>query len=98
MPRAAGGRSARRRLGDAVRAIAAAREPNRVDAVVGHHLAQRRQPRCVGPGEMAVGEEALRMNDQFCIAAGGDDRGDRLGGFGLQRAARRDDGNLHAPR
>ena len=53
-----------RGLGDAVGAIAAAREPDGVDRRVGHHFAQRRQPRLVGAGEMAVGQKALRMDRQ----------------------------------
>ena len=36
---------------------------------IGHHFAQRRQPRLVGAGEMPVGEEALRMDHELAVAA-----------------------------
>ena len=68
------GQVGQRRLGDPVGAIAAAREPHRVDRRVGHDLAQRGEPRLVRPGEMAVGQKALRVNDELAVAALGDDR------------------------
>ena len=82
-------------LGDAARAVAAAREPDGVDRRIGHRLAQRRQPLDVGTGEMARAGEALRVDDQFRIAAGLGDGGNRLGGLGVERATRRDDGDPH---
>jgi hypothetical protein len=47
---------------------------------------------------MPVGEEALRVDDKLALAAPGGDRGHALGGFGLQRAARGDDGVAHPGR
>ena len=40
-----------RSLGDAVRPIPAAREPDRIDCRVGHHFAERREPRRIGAGK-----------------------------------------------
>ena len=71
LPRAAVGQIGQRVFGDAVGPITATREPDGVDRRVGHHLAQGREPRRVRPREMAVGEETLRMDDQFAIAAVG---------------------------
>ena len=45
---------------------------------------------------MPGGEEALRVDDELAIAARIDKRLNRLGGFGLQRTTRRDNGDANA--
>ena len=90
------GHVGRRRLGDAVRPIAAAREPHGVDAVVGHHFAQRRQPHRVAPGEMPVAFKTLRVDAQIAVAARGGDRLNLRRCLAAQRAARRDHRDFHA--
>ena len=77
-------------LGNAVRPIAATRQPDGVDAGIGRDFAEGREPVLVGAGEMAVAEEALRVDDQLAIAAARNHRLHPLGGGGVQPAARRD--------
>src|SRR6185369_6816500 len=82
-------------FGDPVGSVAAAREPYRVDRRVGHHLAQCRETRLVRPREMAVAEEALRMDHKLAVAACRDDGLNGLRGLALQWAARCDHRDLH---
>src|SRR4029079_473552 len=94
---ARGGRQARhRRRGDAVGAIAAARKPDCIEAWVGHHLAKGGETGFVRAGEMAVRQEALRMDNELAIAAASNDRLDGFGGFFGQPATRSDHGDAHA--
>ena len=55
-------------LRDPVRAVTPASEPDGVDRWISHHLAKRRQPRLVRPGEMTVIQEALRMDGDLAVA------------------------------
>ena len=84
-----------RGFGDAVGAIAATREPHRVESGIRHHLAQSGEPRRVGSGEMSVGEEALGVDHELAIAASGDNRLDGLSGLALQSATGGDHGDAH---
>jgi hypothetical protein len=54
-----------RGLGDSAGAVAAAREPDGVEVGIVGHLDQRLQPSAVVAGEMPVGKEALRMEEEL---------------------------------
>ena len=84
-----------RGFGNAVGPVSAAREPHGIDRRIGHHLAQGRQPSLVRPGEMALGEEALRMDDELAVAAALGNRRHRFRGLPLQRATGGDHRDAH---
>ena len=46
---------------------------------------------------MTVTEEALRVDDEFAVAAPGDDRRNRVSGLAPERATGGDDGDAHDP-
>src|SRR3954453_15187614 len=63
------GEVSNRGLGDPVRAIAAAREPSRVEPRGGKNPPKAAGALGIRAGEMAFGEEALRMDHKLAIAA-----------------------------
>jgi hypothetical protein len=87
-----------RGLGDPARAVAAAREPDRVEGRIVRGLHQRLEPGPVLAGEMAVAKEALRVEME--LGAGRllrRQRGHLLRRLLEDRRARSDDGDPQGP-
>ncbi len=80
-------------FGDPRRAIAAASEPHRIEGRIVAAFDQRGQALFVGPGEMAVAEEALRVEMQLQPGEVRSQRTDPRGVLFGQAARGRTDGN-----